>query len=93
MVLLVEIARPNRNEADQHVSRGNHRVEYEQQEEALVLEADAVVREDAVVTHLEDAALAHAAVVRPSRLELVAFGALAVPEATQVAHSLGAVLH
>ena len=45
------------------------------------------------MTHLEDQAFTNTAVVRASRLQLVALGALPVPEATQIVHGLGAVLH
>ena len=84
---------PNSGDADHHVAREYERVQDEQEEEALVLQADAVVGEEAVVAHLEDASVAHAAVVGAGRLQLITYVALAVPEALQVAHRLGAVLH
>lgn len=66
-------------------------VQREEDEEFLVVLADAVVYPGAVVVHLADAPLAHTAVVRPLRLEAAALGALvhqpALPQA-QLLHGL-----
>ena len=43
--------------------------------------------------HLENASLTDAAVVGTSWLQVVALAALAIPESSQVAHGLSAVLH
>lgn len=60
-------------------------IQREEDEELLVVLADTVVDPGAVVVHLADAPLAHAAVVRPLRLEAAALGALvhqpALPQA------------
>jgi hypothetical protein len=84
---------PDADDGDEHVSRPNKGIEYEEEEVALVFEADAVVSEQAIVAHLEHARAADRAMVRSRRLELVADLALEIPEASQIAHSLRSVLH
>lgn len=84
---------PDADDGDEHERGSNERVEDEKKEIALVLEADAVVSEQAIVAHLEYARLTDGAMVRSRRLELVADLALEIPEASQIGHSLRSVLH
>ena len=53
VVVLVDVVIPNADDGDDHVARAYPRVQDEQQEESLVLKSNAIVREDAVVAHLE----------------------------------------
>ena len=84
---------PDADDGDEHVGGSNERVKDEKKEIALVLEADAVVCEQAIVTHLEYALATDRVVVRSRWLELAADRALEIPEASQIAHSLRSVLH
>ena len=72
---------PDADDGDEHVGGSDERVEDEKKEIALVLEAHAVVSEQAIVAHLEYALAADRAVVRSRWLELVADRAFEIPEA------------
>ena len=82
VVVLVDVVVPNANYREEIVKRSQERVEDEQEEEPLVLQAHTVIGEGAVVVHLEDTGLADGAVVGSSWLELIACVALAIPEST-----------
>ena len=71
-ILLVQVIVPYGHRSNNVVQAANQRVEDEQQEEPLVLKSNAVVRERAMVTHLEHTGVADRAVVGPSWLQLVA---------------------
>lgn len=59
----------------------------------MILKADAVVGEQAVVAHLEDASSRNGVVVSPCWLYFIADWALLIPEAFKVAHGLHSVFH
>lgn len=93
MVVFVDVVVPDRNNREKIVKGSQPRVKDKEQEVSLVLQADTVVGERAVVAHLEDAGVADGAVVGPCWLELVAVLALAVPETLQIRHRFRSVLH
>lgn len=59
VVVLVDEVVPDAHDREEEVNAAQPAVEDEEQEESLVLEADAVVGEDAVVAHMEHTSLTH----------------------------------
>lgn len=93
MIFLVDIMVPNRDDRYQKVARSHQGVQDKKQEESLVFKAHAVIDKYTVCVHLENTSFTNRAVVCPRWLEVVALGALPVPEAPEVAHGLGSVFH
>ena len=89
----VNVVLPYADDRDEHVGRADEGVQNEQQEVSLVLEADAIVRENAVVAHLEDTGVADGAMVCPGGLEIIADVAFTIPEASEISHGLRAIFH
>ena len=70
---------PDRQYTGGHVPCTDARVEGEEEEEAIVVEADAIIDEWAVVAHHEDALVADAAMVCSGWLDCGAIFALFFP--------------
>ena len=77
---------PDGGQGDNHEGSSAHEIETEEEEVALVVQADTVVDPGAVMVHHEDTLVADAAMVRTHRLDVFALVALFSPELVQLTH-------
>ena len=92
-VLLVDVVVPDRSNSDEVVAQPQEEVENEEEVEALVLKADAVVHPRRVVVDLEDTPIAYGAVTGANGLNVIALTACGDPSGCiQSANSLVAIL-
>ena len=75
---------PDRHCADQATNHETVEPKQPTDKEPIIVQSDAVVDPWAVMVHAKHAIAADAAVVRPRRLDVVAFEALAKPDFPQV---------
>ena len=77
---------PDTGQGYDHECCAAHEVETEEEEVALVVQADAVVDPGTVVVHHEDTLVADAAMMRTHGLNVVALVALFSPKLVQLTH-------
>jgi len=82
---------PNGHDRKNHPATTNHEVEDKEQEVPVVLHAEAVIDPGTVVVHHEHTPIAHSAVVRPTRLNLLTLIAVSLPDRPQLIQCLGPI--
>jgi len=93
LVFFVDEMVPDCHGCEQEVTRPQPCIENEEQKEALVLEANTIIREWTMMAHLEHASLANRAMMRTSWLQFVAISALTIPVAFEICHCFGSIFH
>ena len=75
----------------QHVACAKSHIPKEENKVALILEANTIIDEGAVMIHQKDASIANLAMMRPRRLNLVTKGTLFRPKLLKLPHCVVSV--